>query len=226
MEATFQTHLDSFATPNQSAGDVRPLFADDSNLDPLFLVESWTLGVAAATESLQRRRQVDTDRENRNRAFRELDTLGTLHFVEDRQHTAESALADRAATIVDRYDAASSQSWTPQDWVPEDRITQSWIPQGWTPSLMPHYEPLQQAAPSTEFGDSTMTTERACLLLEVSSASTREQVRSAYRRMVGQWHPDRLQFTTEAIRNHATQHMAALNEAYRLLCATLLEDAA
>jgi curved DNA-binding protein CbpA len=44
--------------------------------------------------------------------------------------------------------------------------------------------------------------------------------------MVGQWHPDRLQFTTEAVRKHATQHMASLNEAYRLLCASLLERAA
>jgi curved DNA-binding protein CbpA len=70
-----------------------------------------------------------------------------------------------------------------------------------------------------------MTISRARQILEITSASTREQVRSAYRRRVTQCHPDRLQGATEATRRHATQEMAAINEAYRLLCSAMLQTA-
>ena len=228
MDGKFQAHLDSSAIPAHPlrfGSHVQPLFADCSD-EATFLEESWTLGVHAAAENLQRRRQFKADKENQARAFSELQNLGTIRFIEERQRAADSALADRAATIVDHYDAYSSQSWSPQDWIPENQITHSRIPQGWAPSYMPRVEGSQKPASSTEMGDSTMTPQRARLLLEVASTSTREQVRSAYRRMVGQWHPDRLQFTSDAIRHHATQHMAALNEAYRLLCSAELEQAA
>lgn len=227
MDGKFLTHLDYSATmtqPLRFASDVGPLFADCSD-DATFLEESWTLGVHAAAENLQRRRQSKADRENQARAFSELQRLATLRVVEDRQLDADSALADRAAAVVDRYDATSSQSWSPQDWTPEDRIAQRWIPQGWMPSDMSQHE-APQAKPIGEPHNKTMTPQRARLLLEVASTSTREQIRSAYRRMVGQWHPDRLQFTSDAIRTHATRHMAELNEAYRLLCSTELEQAA
>ncbi len=227
MEARFQAHLDSSSTPNQPppfASDVSPLIARGTD-DATFLEESWTLGVDAAARNLHRRRQLKADQENQACAFSELQTLGTIRFIEDRQRAIESALVDRAAAIVDHYDATSSESWSPQDWTPEDQVAHSRIPQGWTPSCMPRFE-ASQSANWNEMGGSTMTAQRARLLLEVIPSSTREQVRSAYRRMVGQWHPDRLQLTTEAIRNYATQHMARLNEAYRLLCATEIQEAA
>ena len=228
MEARFQAHFDSSASPNQpgrSASDVHSLITNGSG-DATFLEESWTLGVHAATENLHRRRQLKADKENQAHAFSELQNLGATRFIEERQRAINSALADRAAAIVDRYDATSSQSWSPQDWIPEDQLTHSQIPAGWAPSFMPCLGASQQPASWAEMGDSAMTPQRARLLLEVIPSSTREQVRSAYRRMVGQWHPDRLQFTSDAIRNHATQHMAALNEAYRLLCSAELEQAA
>lgn len=227
MEARVQAHFDSSASPNQpgrSASDVHSLITNGSS-DATFLEESWTLGVHAAAENLHRRRQLKANEENQARAFSELQNLGTIRFIEDRQRAADSALADRAGSIVDHYETTPSQSWSPQDWTPEDRITQRWLPQGWTPTYMSHPE-AQQAKPVGEPSSRTMTPQRARLLLEVIPSSTREQVRSAYRRMVGQWHPDRLQFTSDAIRNHATQHMAALNEAYRLLCTPELEQAA
>ena len=228
MEARFQVHFDYFASPNQPgrfASDVHSLIANGSG-DATFLEESWILGVHAAAENLHRRRQLNADKENQARGFSELQNLGATRFIEERQRAINSALADRAAAIVDRYDATSSQSWSPQDWIPEDQITHSRIPPGWAPSYMPRLEASQQPASWTEMGDSMMTPQRARLLLEVIPSSTREQVRSAYRRMVGQWHPDRLQFTNDAIRHHATQHMAALNEAYRLLRAAELQEAA
>ena len=44
------------------------------------------------------------------------------------------------------------------------------------------------------------------------------EIRAAYRRKVSQWHPDRLDRRSEDVRQRATAQMAAINEAYRLLC--------
>jgi DnaJ-domain-containing protein 1 len=65
--------------------------------------------------------------------------------------------------------------------------------------------------------DEGMTLGRAMRLLGLTAASTREQVRAAYRRMAGEWHPDRVAGRAEAVRQAATEQMAEINEAYRLL---------
>jgi DnaJ like chaperone protein len=62
-----------------------------------------------------------------------------------------------------------------------------------------------------------MTQDRAYLLLGVTETSTQRQIKAAYRQMVSQWHPDRLELRTEEVRQLATERMAAINEAYRLL---------
>ena len=62
-----------------------------------------------------------------------------------------------------------------------------------------------------------MTHHRACQLLGVTSTSTQRQIKAAYRRKVSQWHPDRLESRTKEVRLLATEQMAAINEAYRLL---------
>jgi curved DNA-binding protein CbpA len=62
-----------------------------------------------------------------------------------------------------------------------------------------------------------MTHQHACRLFGVSANTTLEQLRSAYRRMVTQCHPDRLGPATEEAHQRATDQMAAINEAYRLL---------
>ncbi len=62
-----------------------------------------------------------------------------------------------------------------------------------------------------------MTYLRAYELLSVSENSTVTQIRAAYRRMVSEWHPDRLEQSGERVRAFATKQMAAINEAYHLL---------
>jgi hypothetical protein len=231
MQPKFQMDRDSSEQPSRFFHDVQQLFGDDP--DPLFLEESWSLGVPAAVENLHRRRQGHAERERQSRAFRELGSLGTISFIADREQAVESLLADRAAGIASGYDSmwsprapqattAPAPGWTPQDWVPADRLAQRWIPQGWTPAGFP----AQNESPQPQPSDLVMNEPRARELLGVTASSSREQIRSAYRRMVGQWHPDRLQRPSEAACRQATQQMAALNEAYRLLCAALLENAA
>ena len=197
MAGQFQTCSD--ATPNQSsrfADNMQQLLGEDFDPDALFLEESWSLGIPAAAENLHRRRQRQADR-------------GCLQTAAARTHDPRS------------------QSWTPADWVPSDRISHRWIPQGWMPEGVPlRNETPQQSESGAQPWDCAMTLPHAHQLLGVTAASTREQIRSAYRRMVSQWHPDRLQHATEAVRERATQQMADLNEAYRLLCTSPLEDAA
>lgn len=233
--------------PSRFTHDLQPLFGDDP--DPLFLEESWTMGVPAAVESLHRRRQNRAERERESRAFRELDSIAALNFVPAEPTDMGSFLADRAATIASHYDSTWSrrapaaptrdnppqvsaaetgipQNWVPQDWKPEYRNRQRWIPQGWLPQdVVCHLEsarqpqfPGQPAAP--------IDLARACELLGVTADSTPTQIRSAYRRMVVQCHPDRHQGASDAIRRQATQRMTELNEAYRLLRTALLENAA
>jgi DnaJ-class molecular chaperone len=62
-----------------------------------------------------------------------------------------------------------------------------------------------------------MTRQRACRLLGVTADDTREQIKTAYRRMASQWHPDRLERRTEEARQLATEQMAAINEAYSVI---------
>lgn len=217
------------------AEQLQPLFGDDP--DPLFLEESWTIGVPAAVENLHRRRQSRVEREHQSRAFRELDSIAALNFVPAEAADMGSFLNDRAATIASHYDSlwaeratpmaeSTPQSWTPQDWVPEDRNRQRWIPQGWLPQdVARRLQTATQAEPSSEPA-ATVDLARAYELLGVDAASTPIQIRSAYRRMVIQCHPDRHQGASDAVREHATQLMADLNEAYRLLRNSLLEDAA
>jgi curved DNA-binding protein CbpA len=66
-----------------------------------------------------------------------------------------------------------------------------------------------------------MTQQSARELLGVNENCTRAQIKAAYRRMASQWHPDRLECTTEQVRRLATAQMAAINEAYHLLSSCL-----
>lgn len=226
------------------ANDMQQLLGADFEPDATFLEECWTVGAAAAMENWQDRRDRRADRERQSCAFRELGSLGALHFVESGEQAVESLFADRAATIASRYDANwmqpasigtqppstgtqsyATEGWTPQDWRPQDQIAHRWIPQGWTP-LAAQHQSSQQTEVFPEPYETAMNLPRACRLLGVTEDSTRDQIRSAYRRMVGQSHPDRLQHATEAARCHATRQMADLNEAYRLLCTAMKQEAA
>jgi DnaJ-class molecular chaperone len=70
-----------------------------------------------------------------------------------------------------------------------------------------------------------MTHDRACRILGVSAKSTHGELKTAYRRMVNRWHPDRLESKAEEERQIATLKMTAINEAYRLLCSDLRKPA-
>lgn len=176
---------------------------DDPETDPLFFEESWTLGVTAAA-GRWRQRQGQEDRERQRRACREFNSLGTLAFVQEREWYAERFSMAEAVPAANRPDAG----WLPPFSAEPSAQTEHQAPQGW--------ETLgeENSRPRTIH---SMTRLRACQLLGVTAASTREQIKAAYRRMASQWHPDRLERRTEEARHLATEQMAAINEAYSVI---------
>lgn len=210
--------------PSRFAAGIEQLFGDNLDLDPLFLEDSWTYGIPIALDNLHRRRRQQSEQESQDRAFSQLNTLASLNFIPS---------IDPAA---DHTPKTPPPAWVPQDWTPQHRIAHSRIPQGWLPPGIPPVDAQlsqhasdQHASPQPalpEPASHPMTPARAHQLLGVASTSTREQIRSAYRRLVSECHPDRLQHATESIRQHATHQLATVNEAYRLLCSTLQEQAA
>lgn len=182
--------------------EFQQLLGDDSEPDPLFFVDSWTLGMGAAVESFKQRRQAQADREREIRDFSELDSLGARALLE------ESALYAEFISSAPANPQPSGTTWQSAE-EPFARTgyqtSQEWNTFGGS------REPVQP-----------MTQDRARQLLGVTPASTGKQIKAAYRRMVSQWHPDRLELPTEEARQFATARMAAINEAYHLLRSTLL----
>lgn len=70
-----------------------------------------------------------------------------------------------------------------------------------------------------------LTVESARRVLGVAAASTREQIRAAYRKLANRYHPDRMVRAGVREQKLASAHMASINEAYRLLCAKRRDDA-
>jgi DnaJ-domain-containing protein 1 len=170
------------------------ILGEDSEPDPAFFVESWTVGVAAAAANLQERRQERNRREQREPAWQALDSyLPFLSLPEN------ESLAEDQTELLPWSTAASSggPSW--------EEIG----PSGET--FGRENEPVPEAT-------HPLTLERACRLLGVAATSSHEEIKAAYRHLAVRYHPDRLERKNEQERRAATERMAAINEAYRLLC--------
>jgi DnaJ-domain-containing protein 1 len=199
MQDIFQSHTETQPLRTQPArflDHMQQLFGEDP--DPLFLEESWSVGVPAAIENLHRRRSHRASHSSADRAIRELERIAALTGVPSSIDNTQAFLADRSQPIDSRYLPASLH-----------RTTQ--------PRPSTHQpQPLASHIGATH----------ACQLLGVSATATREEIRSAYRRRVIQCHPDRFPGASDAIYRTATQQLADLNQAYRLLCEDLLNQAA
>jgi hypothetical protein len=184
--------------------DIQRLLGDDAEPDTLFFVESWTRGVPAAVENWQKRRQVRTGRERQRRVFPKLDSLGTQSAVQQCELSPEFATSSSADAKTGRF----STGWSQHSFEESP----------------PQFQALQEWTPFTAESDGSqgpihpMSQLRACQLLGVAATSTRRQIKAAYRRVVNQIHPDRLEHRTEGVRRLANDQMAQINEAYRMLC--------
>jgi len=161
---------------------LEPLLSGDCVPDPLFFVESWTIGAAAAAEHLRRRQRKHETKEPHPPAFPALHSLPPF---------LASAEWLQATTI------SLSQHSAPAAGLNETREED----EGSNLLTSPH------------------TLEGACRLLGVAASSSRDQIKGAYRQLAGRCHPDRHATQSGQERQLATERMASINEAYRLLCA-------
>jgi DnaJ-domain-containing protein 1 len=170
---------------------IEQLLGPDAEPDPAFFIDSWTVGAAAASENYLRRRHQQKNRERQPAAWSALSAFVPF-LIADSPVPAVPALPQQSAFF--------------------------------RPTLS---EP-RPAAPAQFYGSDAddesatvtrpCTLEAACRLLGVTPVSTREQIKLAYRKMASRYHPDRAECTSLREQERATERMASINEAYRLLC--------
>jgi DnaJ-domain-containing protein 1 len=180
--------------------DVQGLLGDNADPDPLFFVESWTQGTPAAVKNWQKRRQQQNSSERQLRVLPEFDSLG----IQSAARQSESGAGN----------GSYGTGWSRQSFKNSPLPSQFPTSPEWAPSSVESDGSQAVVRPMSQL--------RACQLLGVTATSTRAQIKAAYRRLVNQSHPDRLERKTEGARRLANDRMAEINEAYRILCNGLL----
>lgn len=163
--------------------------------DAAFFVDSWTVGVAAASENFLRRNEEQEGREHNMPMWDAISSCASF-FVGSVEASVEAAWPLHQPRVGNRLTA--DPRWRC------DEEENDW-----------------QAAEEAEMAGS-LSVEAACRMLGVSATSTREQIRAAYRRMASRYHPDRLAGAGDREQKLASDRMASINQAYRLLCAALI----
>ena len=198
-------HSSSQASPWTSPEDsaalldlMHDLLGAQAEPDPLFFVETWTLGIDTATHNFQTRHHNSTHSGPNASAFRSFDFSVPLVFIHEASDFAPTS-AGFSAAWRDAYGVSPAPHTSSHD----------------TPSqqAMPHDD-----IPSTPAPGLPLTREDARRLLGVAATCTRQQIKSAYRQLVRRYHPDCLEHASEDEQRLATDRMISINEAYRLLC--------
>lgn len=174
---------------------IEQALGENTDPDATFFTDSWTAGVAVASENFLRRRA---------RTRPEPETLSwdtfssfTPFFVAPTEASAEPARSLRKVHAEENSAELLGGRGVNEERYQEHAEDEAEIP-----------HPL--------------TLESACRALGVSAMSTREQIRAAYREMASRYHPDRLSPGGARQQKLASDRMASINEAYRLLCAGLV----
>lgn len=171
--------------------EIGRILGEDAEPDAAFFVDSWTEGKAAAAEDFVRRRKA---------------IKNGPHITCERYNFPSFILIG-----ADKIDASAGAAWAPRSEYHE------------TIPLVNEQPIAVEEQADIHLGDDSetacpLTTETAYRVLRISSASSREEIRTAYRRMANRYHPDRLARRGTREQKVANIRMASINEAYRLLC--------
>jgi hypothetical protein len=192
------------ASPACLASQIRELLGEEFELEASFLEESWVSGQPMASAAYRRQRNQPTE-DDEGVTFAELNALGGFFLS-----PVNGMIGDRPAYA---YPTHLANFYTAA-WLRD--LLEKFAPRTADHALAQDAANYKRHA--CDAGTSgSMTYQRACELLSVSEDSSVTQIRAAYRRMVSEWHPDRLEQSGERVRAFATQQMAAINEAYHLL---------
>jgi hypothetical protein len=198
---SFSTFDSSYTTPGSHfASGIHNLVGEDAEPDPLFFVESWTVGASRAAENLKQRRQAQSGFQPQTHTFDPSIHLGAEFFVQQSQQSTQFNSSRYAAS----RPAYAEGFATNAHQTSQDRSEAS--PRGNETSHQPNQP---------------MTLHLALQILEVTATSTQSEIKSAYRRLVNEWHPDRFEGKSERARQLATTKMSAINKAYQFLRNTL-----
>jgi DnaJ-domain-containing protein 1 len=170
--------------------------------DPLFFVDSWTMGLEAATESLQARRHPAKSHD------------APVHSAFDFQ------VPVAFIPVVFSQDAPRSADFS--TFTPIGFREAYGVPAPSLQSAAPGPQKFHRPEPPSSVPDPAqpLTLQSAYSLLGVADPCSREQIKSAYRQLVRRYHPDRLPSSTSEERRIATDRMTAINQAYHLLCSS------
>lgn len=201
----------------QFVNDFKQHMGEEAEPDALFFVESWMLGASAAIENLKQRRATENNGTHINNQSH---CLAPDSFVSEpfepasfspQSVSAESFLQERQR----QTQFCTSHYAAPHASAPEPFAARPHR------KLQDKSESFAGDFDTTDQPNQPMTKQRAFQILGVAANSTRTQIKSAFRRLVNEWHPDRFEWSTERARQAATEKMSAINKAYQLLRTTL-----
>ncbi len=175
---------------------VEEVLGEEALPDSEFFIDSWTMGIAAASENFLHRQEQLKTREHEMSAWNTFSF--TPWFVAGAEASVASAWPFR--------EAAAGQYP-----LPDLRRVGAEIEDDW------------HAADEVEM-HFPLTRESACRVLSVAETSTQQQIRAAYRKMASRYHPDRLAHGDAREQRLASDRMASINEAYRMLSKGLAEQ--
>jgi hypothetical protein len=183
------------------ASQIRRLLGENCELDPTFFEQIWTSGQPAAVANHRSRRDRAAAVDFQDCTFAGLGGFGNFFTQEGEWSQDYRPYAPCAVPS-----ASYAASWLQE---PLEELEER---------ASDHASAVGSAASGEDAKDHdvscSMQYRRACELLSVSMYSTEAQIKAAYRRMAGQWHPDRLEHRSEEVRTLATKQMTAINQAY------------
>lgn len=187
------------------AEGIEQTLGSDCVPDPQFFVDSWTLGVTAASEGFHARRPARSAPDG-TASWR----FGCFIPVFSAQDLA-SLFPGAASRESGRNPSARFAAHPLHDWsLPPDGEANAG-------ARTAHGPAPGDTPPRPKTTGQPQNLEDARHLLGVGADSSRDQIKIAYRRMARLHHPDRVGSLSPADRAAATERMMRINEAYRLL---------